>query len=502
MHRKFFYLLVLLTTFSFVKVNANTDLRCVPDFKLPDQWITTYVGPQTPLYTRTFTFLDIVNEELYDVKNNTTYYVWCLDQNMPVATGYLHNVWLYNLDEDLPDDLVNVPKGTVTVEELFKKDYDGYYINFNKILYIINNRNGYGKPEVQSAIWHYSMGADNFTPPPEPYYSRYLQLVNAAESYGDGYLPPPGGKWLLFAYTKVAEDTPHYPEGTLAQPFIMEIDIPECTLTKSVGYWKTHLDEWPVDELVLGNKTYSKSKLIKLLKKRPKGDASIILAKQLIAAKLNVLSGAQAGDDIIALINQADDLISSSCSKIPCHVSPSCPLGQEMLDLAEQLEEYNTSENDYCKCYYSEEEPDQPSDQGISKCKKYKKKYLHFKKKYKKCIKNMCSSKCLKYKKKYLKYYKKYKHCKEKHYCNENSNCNDNMNDNNNSNSNYNDNSNDNSNTNDNHNYNSNDNYNDNSNDNCNGNNNLNDNDNDNDNTNSNCNSNSNSNSNCNCSDD
>ncbi len=489
-YRYFIYtLLFIMSTFGVYNNSyATSDFRCVPEFKLPDQWITTYVGPQTPLYTRTFTFLDIVNDELYDVKNNTTYYVWCLDQNMPIATGYLNNVWLYNLDEDLPDDLIDVAKGIVTIEDFFRKDYNNQPIEFDKILYIINNRDGYGKPEVQEAIWYYSMGAGNFVPTRDPCCKdKYLELVNAAEAHGDGYIPPPGGKWILFAYTITAEDTPHLPEGTIAQPFIMEIDIPECTLTKSQGYWKTHPDQWPVDELVLGDRTYSKSKLLRILKRPPKGDASVILAKQLIAAKLNVLSGAKADDDIIALINQADDLISSNCNRIPCYVWTRCSLGQEMIELARQLEEYNNSENEYCKCYYSEEEPSQPP-QNIGKCKKYKKKYMYFKKKYRQCIKNMCSPKCIKYKKKYLQYFKKYKQCKKKHHICKHCNSNDNDNGNHNWNGNNNDNSNSNLNDNDNDNYN----WNSNNNDNSNSNGNYNDNDNSNSNSNNNCNNNSN----------
>ncbi len=450
--------------------STNYDLRCVPDFNLPDQWITTYVGPQTPLYTRTFKFLDIVDDYKYDVKNNQTYYVWCMDQNMPVATGYLHSVWLYNLDEDLPDTMVDVPKGHITVEDLFRKNYLGDYIEFDKILYVINHRDGYGKPEVQEAIWYYSMGADQFT----PHSNLYLNLVNEAETYGDDYIPPPGGKWILFAYTIVKEDTPHYPAGTIAQPFLMEIDIPECTNTKSQGYWKNHPDSWPVDSLVLGNRTYSKDELLSLLKKKKykKSDASIILAKQLIAAKLNVLNGANASDEVLDAIDQADQLIADNCSKLPCKVKPSCPLGQEMIALAQILEEFNTSENDYCKCYYGIDDGNQNGNGNYNDNDNDNDN------------ENMNSNN------------------NANNNCNDNGNDNANDNDNDNDNGNYNGNSNDNDNDNinDNNNYNGNSNgnyngnYNDNSNDNDNDNGNYNGNDNDNYNDNSNDNDNDNDN--------
>jgi len=59
--------------------------------------------------------------------------------------------------------------------------------------------------------------------------------------------------------------------------------------TGTIGYWKNHPEDWPVESITLGNQTYTKTQAIALLGKASAGDKSIDLAKQLIAAKLNVI---------------------------------------------------------------------------------------------------------------------------------------------------------------------------------------------------------------------
>jgi len=63
--------------------------------------------------------------------------------------------------------------------------------------------------------------------------------------------------------------------------------------TGTIGYWKNHASAWPVTSLTLGNVnvTYNQSALLAILDMAVKGDKSIALAKQLIAAKLNVAAG-------------------------------------------------------------------------------------------------------------------------------------------------------------------------------------------------------------------
>jgi len=71
-----------------------------------------------------------------------------------------------------------------------------------------------------------------------------------------------------------------------------------CTLTQ--GFWKTHPTAWPVGSLTLGTRSYSEAELLVFLNTPPRGNASLILIHQLIAAKLNVASGAAAPGTSIA----------------------------------------------------------------------------------------------------------------------------------------------------------------------------------------------------------
>jgi hypothetical protein len=109
-----------------------------------------------------------------------------------------------------------------------------------------------------------------------------------------------------------------------------------CPLTQ--GYWKTHPAAWPVTSLTLGTVVYNQSQLLSILNTPAKGDASIILAYQLIAAKLNIANGSDP-TPIAATIATADGLL-DGCM-LPCHVKPSSSLGMQMTAAAAILDQYN-----------------------------------------------------------------------------------------------------------------------------------------------------------------
>jgi uncharacterized protein DUF5979 len=79
-----------------------------------------------------------------------------------------------------------------------------------------------------------------------------------------------------------------------------------CTFTQ--GYWKTHPADWPVTTLTLGTVTYTQAQLLAILGQEVNGNGLISLAKQLIAAKLNVADGADP-TAVSAAIAAADALI-------------------------------------------------------------------------------------------------------------------------------------------------------------------------------------------------
>jgi hypothetical protein len=63
-----------------------------------------------------------------------------------------------------------------------------------------------------------------------------------------------------------------------------------CTYTQ--GYWKNHPDVWPLQSLTLGAVSYNASQLLQILNRAAQGNGLVILAHQLIAAKLNIANGA------------------------------------------------------------------------------------------------------------------------------------------------------------------------------------------------------------------
>jgi cysteine-rich repeat protein len=149
----------------------------------------------------------------------------------------------------------------------------------------------------------------------------------------------------------------------------------DCTLTQ--GYWKNHEEAWPVDSLALGNVIYSKAALLAILDQPVQGNGLISLSHQLIAAKLNLASGAP--DAIVGAIADADAMIGDlMCPPIgdgylatsatsglagaladfnegdtgPGHCGDTPPpepaCGDGVLDAGEQCDDGNTTDGDGC----------------------------------------------------------------------------------------------------------------------------------------------------------
>lgn len=75
--------------------------------------------------------------------------------------------------------------------------------------------------------------------------------------------------------------------------------------TGTPGYWKNHPEAWPVEEITIGDVTYSKEDAIGNMKNPGKGDKTYTMFRALVSAKLNVLIG---NDDscIADTISEAD----------------------------------------------------------------------------------------------------------------------------------------------------------------------------------------------------
>jgi len=108
------------------------------------------------------------------------------------------------------------------------------------------------------------------------------------------------------------------------------------------GYWKNHPNAWPVSVISIGGVTYSKAQAIGILRTPPKrGDVTIILAHQLIAAKLNLEynNGWTPPAYISEAIDDADELLANPNHAIGSN--PRCVHRPTMLALAEILDNFN-----------------------------------------------------------------------------------------------------------------------------------------------------------------
>lgn len=107
------------------------------------------------------------------------------------------------------------------------------------------------------------------------------------------------------------------------------------------GYWR-NTATWPVVELTISGQVYTQAELLIILNMPPQGDASLILAHQLIAAKLNMLGGR---DAIAAagLIAQAETLLApyAGAGKLPYNLPPSSVEGGTITNIANVLDAYN-----------------------------------------------------------------------------------------------------------------------------------------------------------------
>jgi hypothetical protein len=131
---------------------------------------------------------------------------------------------------------------------------------------------------------------------------------------------------------------PYTTTGDSVMTFVYEFDCgggqtSACNYTP--GYWKNHREAWPVTELDLGGVTYGQPELLRILRKPVRGDATVITAKHLIAAKLNVLNGSD--DGIQDAIDAADELLAEHA----LYSRPSGAAKRELIRVKNALVEYN-----------------------------------------------------------------------------------------------------------------------------------------------------------------
>ena len=116
---------------------------------------------------------------------------------------------------------------------------------------------------------------------------------------------------------------------------------------RTIGYWKTHPDLWPVSTISVGAGSYTVDLAItQILEKASSSDATRMLAAQLVGAKLNVLMAAVGGDAIASTIAAADAFLMDH----PLGSDPQGADRDDALGLKDKLDAFNNSGEKGCTC--------------------------------------------------------------------------------------------------------------------------------------------------------
>lgn len=116
-------------------------------------------------------------------------------------------------------------------------------------------------------------------------------------------IPPDGAAPATLVVTVTAVAADGAVEVRAERTFVAEVG---CGVgTETIGYWKTHPDAWPVEELTVGGRTLTKAEALSYLDAPGGPDRTVSLLVQSVATKLNLAAGT---DDacIAATVADAD----------------------------------------------------------------------------------------------------------------------------------------------------------------------------------------------------
>jgi hypothetical protein len=117
---------------------------------------------------------------------------------------------------------------------------------------------------------------------------------------------PAGASSLTVQILSVdALDTGHLPASLSWVAAVLSVPITpvDDVGVGTPGFWKNNPDAWPVEEIEIGGVTYSKEEAIAIMDAQHRGDMTYVMFAHLVAAKLNVLIGAESeciDDTIVA----------------------------------------------------------------------------------------------------------------------------------------------------------------------------------------------------------
>lgn len=116
--------------------------------------------------------------------------------------------------------------------------------------------------------------------------------------------------------------------------------VQTTTCPRTQGYWRANPEAWPVSSLALGAQTYTQAELLALLASPTRGDASIVLAQQMIAALLNIANGSDP-TPVADTLAHANALFNGFIGELPYGVKSSTTTGQAMVADGVLLDQYN-----------------------------------------------------------------------------------------------------------------------------------------------------------------
>jgi hypothetical protein len=124
-------------------------------------------------------------------------------------------------------------------------------------------------------------------------------------------LPP--GNYIVKVITTANLSTTGAAIITGGQTLFSDLSIGESDLTvnfglatrtptgvRTPGYWKNHAAAWPIDEITIGDTTYSKAQAIRIIKKATKRNMWTLMFAHVVSADLNMLAGVleDCGDEV------------------------------------------------------------------------------------------------------------------------------------------------------------------------------------------------------------
>ncbi len=202
--------------FGILLVFAVLALISVASAALPSQVTATIASPGTA--THSYWDVDVTNGG-GDIPAASDYVGWCADSVWTLNPGtHIFNVY---------SSLEALPAGLPTV-------------NWNKVNYVINHKDGANAATIQAVIWYYDHGEITWNPaaPLGPVNAAdRAALIAAADANGVGYVPGPGDIYavILWSSRTVQPVFIELPIPTIPSPEFPTLALPVAMLIGVVG---------------------------------------------------------------------------------------------------------------------------------------------------------------------------------------------------------------------------------------------------------------------------